>query len=329
MATNSGKTEVAAAAIKAIGGKAVVLVHRKELMYQTAQRFIDRGLKAVGMVGDGIFDPQTITVAMIQTLDNRLAWVAETFKDNKVLIIDEAHHLSSKTAEEVFMAIPGSYRFGMSGTPLVYDVLSDMKLVAATGDIIYELTNATMINDGYSARPIINIKVVDGIEGDDNWKMEYQEAYKALIVCNEKRNVFIADYAKQQAGVVLIMVNQLDHGEALKGMIPNSIFVHGSDTTEVRQWTLETMKVTSGVYIASPIFDEGVDVPSIDCVIFAGGGISHVRLLQRIGRGLRKKAGDNILHVLDFIDDTNKHLLGHSDVRISTYISEGFETNII
>lgn len=95
MATNSGKTEVMAVVLKALNTRSVVLVRRKELMYQTAERFKQRGLSNVGMIGDGIWEPNVITVAMIQTLGADIQR-CNIFKDNKVLIIDECHNISSK-----------------------------------------------------------------------------------------------------------------------------------------------------------------------------------------------------------------------------------------
>ena len=93
---------------------------------------------------------------------------------------------------------------------------------------------------------------------------------------------------------------------------------------------LERMKSEPGVYIATPIFDEGIDVPAIDVVVLAGAGKSHIKLLQRIGRGLRKKEGeDNTLVIHDFIDDTNKYLFKHSKARVAVYKDEKFDKELI
>lgn len=101
------------------------------------------------------------------------------------------------------------------------------------------------------------------------------------------------------------------------------------DSTERRKEVLDMLRAGSGIVISSPIFDEGVDIPSLDCVILAGGGKSQVKLLQRIGRGMRHKDGDNTMKIYDFLDDTNKILLRHSEKRIETYASEGFKTKLI
>lgn len=326
MATNGGKTEVMAAIIKTLDCNTVVMVHRKELMYQTAERFTKRGIQDVGMIGDGIYNPRKVTVAMVQTLANKMH--KKDFVNNKLLFVDEAHHLSSDQMMNVFNAIPGPYRFGVSGTPLKYDVLCDLKLIASTGDIVYELSNEYLIESGHSAVPTIYIKTIESTD-DEIWKLPYAEAYEQCIVNNHMRNAFISDFANIQEGIVLILINRIEHGRTLQSLIPGSVFVSGHDSTEYRQETLEDMRTQHGVYIASPIFDEGIDVPNIDTLIIAGGGRSYGKLLQRIGRGMRKKEGLNQLVVLDFIDDTNKYLIDHSNERIDTYVAEGFATKLL
>ena len=330
MATNSGKTEVMAAVIKALDCNTLILLHRKELMYQTAQRFKDRGLKHVGIVGDGHSSPDKITIGMIQTLSAHQAESVDVFAHNQLVMCDETHHASSDTMMDMLRLIPGSYRYGLSGTPLKYDVLADMKLISATGNLIFDLDNAYMIEAGYSAVPIIHVAAVESKHRLD-WKMKYQDAYASLIVNNTIRNQHIVDFVKKQPGIVLILVTRIEHGMILNDLIPKSVFVSGSDTTEFRQQVLDSMRhTTSGVYIASPIFDEGIDVPSVNAVVMAGGGVSDIKLLQRIGRGLRhKENGANVLHILDFIDDTNKYLLEHSNARISTYVGENFHTEMV
>jgi len=333
MATNSGKTEVMAAMIKVMGLRSVVLVHRKELLHQTAQRFIDRGIKSVGKIGDSIFDPRHVTVAMIQTLDRiilngeeeKLSWC----RANEMLFIDECHHLSSQQAVRAFDTIPGQFRYGLSGTPLKHDLLSDLKLIAATGEVVVDVDNTFLIDSGYSAKPVIYIAEMED-KSKGAWKMEYADAYSKYIINNPVRNATIVKFCKDVSarGAVLILVSMIEHGRILQEMMPDSVFVHGQDSTERRNKVIEDMKKGSGIFIASPIFDEGVDVPAVSSIVLASGGESPVKLLQRIGRGLRSKSNDNRLFVLDFIDDTNKHLLNHSNTRIEVYNAEGFDSKI-
>jgi len=226
---------------------------------------------------------------------------------------------------DVLFRVSGSYRFGFSGTPLKNDVLADMKLMALTGPIVVDVTNSYLIQQGYSAVPVVNMDAIGRTKDKDWWAAKYPDAYNELIIKNRARNILIRRRALGAIGTVLILVNRLDHGQQLANQIRGSVFVHGSDTTEYRQLVLKSMAGESGIFIASPIFDEGIDVPSVSTLILAGGGKSHVKLLQRIGRGLRKKDGDNCLRIYDFVDRSNKHLYRHSLQRMDIYDSEGFD----
>ena len=324
MATNAGKTEIMAGVIKALGiPRTLVLVHRKELMYQTAERFCKRLGISIGVMGDGAWQPEVVSVAMIQTLYSKMD---QPWLGNHLVMIDECHHGSSDSVLDVMNRISGAYRFGFSGTPLKHDVLADLKLIGATGRVLVDVTNADLIEQGYSAVPKVHIVTITDSTGD-LYEEDFQTAYKAAIVNNYYRNAIIAEIASKATGVVLVIVNQIVHGNILQELIPGSVFVNGGDVTEFRQGVLEIMRsAKKGVFIASPIFDEGIDVPAVDTVILACGGKSHVKLLQRIGRGLRRKENGNMLTIYDFIDDVNKYLLLHSERRIDTYVAEGFET---
>jgi len=333
MATNAGKTEVMAVVLKALGPgvRALIIVHRKELMYQTRERLIKRLERdSIGILGDGRASISGITVAMVQSLANKPI-LAEYFLSNNVVMVDECHHVSSNQMLDVLYQVPGFYRFGFSGTPLKYDKLADLKLIGATGPIVVDITNADLIGGGWSAIPNI---VMYTIMSDDSgiWEADYQTAYTRMIVHNDERNDVISNVAREHrklGKLVLILVSRIEHGQLLHNSLPGSIFVHGSHGTDYRRSVLDGMRSNSpGIVIASPIFDEGIDVPGVDVIIIAAGGKSHIKLLQRVGRGLRRKSGRNEVVVVDFIDDTNKYLLAHSEERIDTYAKEEFKMEL-
>lgn len=139
-------------------------------------------------------------------------------------------------------------------------------------------------------------------------------------------NVAIAELDR---GSVLIIVSRIEHGLLLQEMIPDSIFVNGSSPVPVRQDVLHRLGRGDRLCcIATQIFDEGVDVPALDTLILAGGGKSQLKLLQRVGRGLRKKEGRNIVHIHDFLDGSNKYLLEHTEERVGVYRQEEFEIRL-
>lgn len=327
MATNSGKTEVISAMCKTLLCDVLVLTTKLDLLEQTSQRLSQRLGEKIGRVGDGQVELQRVTVGMIQSLAK---WSAQSltsqFKEIGCVIFDECHHLPSATAQQVMLNLPAPMRFGMSGTPLHQTKLADLMLMAATGQVIVTVTNADLIESGVSAKPKIIMHVVK-LEDDDD--LEWQDAYQTYIVANPERNRIIMEHARQATGVTLILVERIEHGQALAEQLHGSLFLHGSIPLEQRAQALAEMRTgQQRIVIATPIFDEGVDVPAIDTLILAGGGVSPIKLMQRLGRGMRQKHGENVLQVVDFADESNKYLFQHSIARAELYESEGFDVTL-
>jgi len=127
-----------------------------------------------------------------------------------------------------------------------------------------------------------------------------------------------------------VLVRELWHGDNISTLLRDKqvphAFVHGQmPTDEVERQKVRLTEGKIGVLIASPIFGEGVDIPSVRALIVADGGQSTANVLQKIGRGLRRKADDNRLDVIDFADMTHKWLAKHSQERVALYQGEGFE----
>ena len=94
----------------------------------------------------------------------------------------------------------------------------------------------------------------------------------------------------------------------------------------LRKKNLDAFKKDGGVMIATTIYDEGIDIPQVNVLILAFGGKSRRKVLQRIGRALRKKESrENVVVIVDFWDHHNKYLLNHSKGRLNLYRDEGFE----
>lgn len=184
MATNAGKTVVFAALIKLLGNKnALIIVRSKDLLYQTSRRLADYLDRSVGLIGDSHRDEDDILVATIQTLNSlrkQKISIRKLFAENRILVIDEAHMVADNQTFDVLMQVPGWYRFGFSGTPLDRGKLNDLKLIACTGSLQVEVSNAELIEQEWSAKPIIFLHDVHLIPGF--WNVDYQTAYDLCII---------------------------------------------------------------------------------------------------------------------------------------------------
>jgi superfamily II DNA or RNA helicase len=326
MATNAGKTLVAAGIIQLTGCKAVVIVPNKALLIQTANELESMlGIK-IGQYGGGVNDKRNVTVTTMASLSKL---IKQDLDDNITIINDEVHHSSSDQVFDCIFSIPATFRIGMSGTPLKHTRLADLKLVGATGDIIYEVTNTELIVGGYSSKPAIKFHKIT--EPKLPAKTDYQTVYWAGIVDNKVRNELIANIAKQEQkrGPVLIICNWVEHVNNIASLDSSFLSATGNTSKVELETLLQTYNESNDVLVVSPIFGEGVNIPSVATVIMASGNKSHIQILQRIGRGLRKTEDKDVVHVYDFIDACHKYLLKHSDERYKLYKEEGFSMEMI
>ena len=259
--------------------------------------------------------------------------VMSLLENCRCFIADEAHHSSSTTWYDTFMLMENAeFRIGLTGTvDEKDDPVNLAKLRGATGETIIEISNDFLIRKGYSAKPTIYLETID--KPENMVAHNYQDAYAIGIVDNEYRNEVIARRVKDRVRsekACLVIVNQTKHGEylekRLKELDVDCEFIHGSRSNEDRQSALDNLADgTLSVLIATTILDEGVDVSGINCVWMAGGGKSYKKVLQRVGRGLRKKEDGSGLEVYDFLDYTNNYLTRHTLDRYDYYRDEKFE----
>ena len=79
------------------------------------------------------------------------------------------------------------------------------------------------------------------------------------------------------------------------------------------------------ILLSSSILDEGIDIERIDTLVLASARKSRRQILQRIGRGLRRKRGENVVDIIDFFDLDGKYLEKHSRERLKLYKKEKFD----
>jgi len=333
IATNGGKTEVAAAVTKHLALPTLFLVERIQLVTQTRKRFAERlgiDITDIGMIGDSKCTVgKWITVATPTSLKNRLAEpdVQEGLARWQLVWSDECHHTSSDTHYEILTKVQAYFRFAMSGTPLDRDDGSDMRLIAMTGPIRYEVSNRLLVERGISVEPKLEmIRIKEPKLAD---QLTWATVNKLGVTENEQLNNTVANRAVAHANdgkQVVVMVEKIKHGKAIQKLIKEHrcnfkmAYITGSDDLDKREAVLEDF-VAGRIkcIIATTILDEGIDIPNIEVLILAAGGKSKIRLLQRVGRGLRTGENKDHLHVIDFAIFSHRWLLKHSMQRLKAY----------
>lgn len=341
--TGAGKTVIASRIIHDIGRVTLVIVPTLDLLFQTKSFFEWALQREVGQLGGGVIDPKDVTVGTTRSVAKILSLeyhkyefdedgvedtdldiigeerrLGEWVRSLGLVIFDECHVVAADTAYNISKSLSVRRKFGMSASPW-RDDNADLKIEAALGPVIYRVPTEVLVNEGFLVPPIIMSVSTqpDGAEGQEY--KSWSRAYAEVIAKNEYRNNLIVYKVQEQIDAgkqVLVLVKQLKHGERLRKMLPDATFIAGSSPEEIQAFHTgdERQKILNGLregsircVIATTIADMGIDIPSLDVLVLAGGGKSSTRHLQRIGRVCRPYPNKQAGLVIDF-DDSWAHV---------------------
>lgn len=338
--TAGGKTEIFCGLTRALPCEWLFAVHRSDLTGQAARRFELRTGEKAGVFEAGEWKRGTsnVTVSTFQALyaamrkdrSKKAPWRA-FLGAMRALNVDEVHAVPADSFYKVAMSMPNCYyRFGMSGTPLDRGPKDSLRTIGAIGPIVYQIANSVLEGEGVLSKPKIYM-VPCKQEGVTS--CGWQVAYRQLIVESDARNALLAEMAERAAKPCLLFVDQMDHGRDLVGRIGRLgmrvDFVHGSHWNAARLGMIQRLvEGRLDVLVCSIVFQEGVDIPSLESVVMGAGKASVVGTLQRIGRGMRTAKGKQGFEVWDVLDKGQRWLAGHAQARLRAYKKEGHDVTV-
>lgn len=314
--TGFGKTVVIGGLTAELGRKTLILIHREAIFQQLYKRMYEMLRIPIGRVKGSLVEPDVVTVAMIQTVSKpKYVQFLKTFP---VVIIDEAHHVPAATYNLVMNnCINAYFRYGFSATPW-REQSDEMEIEANLAGFIVKISPSSLIKVGRLARPNIFFLYNPALEHFD--RLSWQKQYVKCIVENDYRNTMACRSVEQlwkRDKTCLLAVTQIRHGKILLKMLNMEYprmrvrFINGSIESQEKQLTLKLLDQRKlDCVIATTVFGEGVDVPSLDAIINCKGNESKIETYQLIGRALRKIPGKNEAYYIDFADQehyTKKH----------------------
>jgi superfamily II DNA or RNA helicase len=253
------------------------------------------------------------------------------------LIIDEAHLAAVVTEEIGNQAKNAYYRLGLSATPFRTDN-QEIRIEGTLGGKVCEVSASDLVERGFLVPPKIFVVNISTVEPGQT----YHEVYNLNIINCWERNFRIKQFAegmKAKGIPTLILVERMEHGNILEGMIEDAVFVPGGDKGEVdptdeeknyRRRMLNAVENNEIILIATQWANVGVDAPKIAGLILAGTNSSPVTTYQQVGRVLRcvgKNVEDSIKNgkpeavIIDFAS-SHKNLRSHVNMRKKVYKNE-------
>ena len=252
---------------------------------------------------------------------------------------DESHLYKSKSLTSIMTKLKDcDYRIGTTGT-LDGTLVHKLVLEGLFGPVFSVTTTKNLMDKDLLSQLKIECLILRYPQNkiDEIKRATYQEEIDWLVT-NKERNEFIKTLAKHVKGNTLILFNFVEkHGIPLfqdlqKECMKKTYMIYGNTPADERENVRQIVnKEDNCLLIASyGTCSQGINIKNIKNIIFTSPSKSVVRVLQSIGRGLRKADGKDMVTVYDIGDDLHhkkyrNHALRHLDDRIIIYTNEKFE----
>ena len=329
VATGAGKTIITATLSHLCEkyGRTLVIVPNKNLVTQTEEDYVNCGLDVGVYFGDRKELGKTHTICTWQSL-NILDKKSKNYEDTltlaefldgvETLIVDEVHQAKAEVLKKLLTQNlkHAPIRWGLTGTVPKED-FEFQAILASLGPVIGKISAKELQDKGVLSNCHVN--VVQLI--DTPIHTNYQEELKYLVT-NKDRVKYIGKMIKtiRDSGNTLVLIDRISSGEKLQEQIPDSVFIKGDVKLADRKEQYDEVKeATNKVLIATyGVASVGINIPRIFNLILIEPGKSFVRVIQSIGRGVRKTEDKDFVQIWD-ITSTCKFAKRHLTQRKKFY----------
>jgi len=338
VATGAGKTLITSVLSHRCEpyGRTIVIVPNKSLVTQTEADYKNLGIDVGVYFGDRKEFNKTHTICTWQSLNNMFKntknGVAEvTIQDFLAgvvcIMVDEVHMAKAEVLKTMLTGVMGMIpiRWGLTGT-IPKEPFEFFALRVSLGEVVGKLSASELQDQGVLANCEVNI-----IQLQDHG--EYKEYQKELqyLTTNEDRIKYIASVIAEiaETGNTLVLIDRIQAGKMLEQYIPNSVFISGVTKDVARKEQYDEVAVNDNKTIIATygIAAVGINVPRLFNVVLIEPGKSFVRVIQSIGRGLRKSGDKDFVNIWD-IASTCKFAKRHLTKRKQFYKEANYNFNI-
>lgn len=329
IATGAGKTLVTAALSERAEkyGRSIVIVPNKDLVRQTADDYGNLGLDVGVYFGDKKQLGHTHTICTWQSLNS----IKKQFRDGKsdlglqefaedvvCVIVDEVHQAKADVLKELltkdFAHIP--LRWGLTGT-IPKAEHEQVSLRACLGEVVNKLAASELQELGVLSNCHVNVVQMEESVEYSNYQQEL-----TYLTSDKERMKYISGLITniRKSGNTLVLVDRIKAGNLILDHIPDAEFVSGvMKTTDRKDAYTEINEGTNHVVVATyGVAAVGINIPRIFNLVLLEPGKSFVRVIQSIGRGVRKAQDKDHVEIWD-ITSTAKFSKRHLRERKTFY----------
>jgi superfamily II DNA or RNA helicase len=309
VATGAGKT-ITTATLSVMCepyGRTMIIVPNKSLVVQTEEDYINLGLDVGVYFGDRKELGRTHTICTWQSLnvldkkshDEASLSLAEFCEGVNAIIIDEVHQAKAEVLTKLltqnFKNCP--IRWGLTGT-VPKEAWEFQGILASIGPVINQVSAHDLQEKGVLANLQINILQTNEVQVFRSYAEEY-----SFLVTDDTRITWIAKKIKElsASGNTLILVNRIDTGNMLIERLPEAVFISGGMKLDARKEEYDEIKTSDEKIIVATygVAAVGINIPRIFNLVLLEPGKSFVRVIQSIGRGIRKAEDKDFVQIWD------------------------------
>ena len=330
IATGAGKT-ITTATLSQLAekyGRTITIVPNKSLVEQTEEDFINVGLDVGVYYGDRKDLNKTHTICTWQSLnilekksknhEQDILTLAEFLDNVKTVIVDEVHMAKAEVLKNLLTQNLNNacIRWGLTGT-VPKEKFESESIFASIGPVIGGIKAHELQEKGVLSNCHVNIvQMIDLAEFKS-----YPEELKYLVT-DEDRMIYISKLIKgiSQTGNTLVLVNRIDSGKFLINELEDAVFVSGEVKTKDRKEEYDEIKTSTNKIIVATygVAAVGINIPRIFNLVLLEPGKSFVRVIQSIGRGIRKAEDKDFVQIWD-LTSTCKYAKRHLTERKKFY----------
>ena len=310
VATGAGKTLMTAALSYSVQqhGRTIVVVPNKSLVTQTENDYRNLGLDVGVYFGDRkepghkhtICTWQSLNILLknTQNLSSEIS-IGEFLEDVVCVIVDEVHMAKADALKTLLTGVMSHVpiRWGLTGTVPKEDY-NKLALLCTLGPVMGQLSASNLQEQGVLANCHVNIvQLIDHKEFTN-----YQSELKFLLE-NQQRLDYISGLIEQvrRSGNTLVLIDRVAAGQALVSRIRDAVFVSGATKSGERQDEYDEVATASDKVIVATygVAAVGINIPRIFNLVLIEPGKSFVRVIQSIGRGIRKASDKDFVQIWD------------------------------
>jgi superfamily II DNA or RNA helicase len=330
IATGAGKT-ITTATLSQLAekyGRTITIVPNKSLVEQTEEDFIAVGLDVGVYYGDRKDLNKTHTICTWQSLnildkkskahEHEIVTLAEFLDGVKTVIVDEVHMAKAEVLKNLLTQnlCNAPIRWGLTGTVPKGD-FEAQPIFASLGPVVGGIKAHELQEMGVLSTCHVNVvQLIDLPEFKT-----YQEELKYLVT-DDDRMIYLSKLIKKisQTGNTLVLVNRIDSGKFIINELPDAVFVSGEVKTKDRKEEYDEIKTSDNKIIVATygVAAVGINIPRIFNMVLLEPGKSFVRVIQSIGRGIRKAEDKDFVQIWD-ITSTCKFAKRHLTERKKFY----------